>query len=339
MLPNNTLLDKYSYSKLNQGRNNRQLTIPLLLKAFINKSSDVSQTDIENLYASLDLLFSNKDELTLLILENVALDIILHNLKTRFMNALECVGSDCCSGSFSPARGISIVNFPGANDFYNTLIHEFTHAVSCYAFRFVPLPLRPDFTPLFYKEAFAQFISRPILPYPDSGGWEKYKYHNINPAALKFKYCVREDYKYSNTPSDMMVDGISSEKLDNFFPILERLFPNALLENASLEEILPVYMECRVELLRMADVNGFPREHALGILARKLPRIHDYSETDLRKVLKYRLECFEDELHSRGIESEFLKDQTSHSDMIRTVFKKDGTLHMSPTSRKSSFSR
>ena len=92
-------------------------------------------------------------------------------------------------------------------------------------------------------------------------------------------------------------------------------------------------MECRVELLRMADAQGFSNEYALGLLARKLPRIHDYVETDLKKVLQYRLKCFENELKSGGIESEFLKNQTSQNDKIRTVFKKDGTLHMRSMSK------
>lgn len=318
-LDNEKINNNYAFFK------QKDISLCSLLKARVYRTPVVLTDALENLYASIDTLFSNGDDLTLLIVENCALDILLHRQKIQLIDFSECSGTSCCSGSFCLAtRTISIIDFPDIINFSNTIIHEFSHAICGLPFRFDPFPFATQFGDLF-PNAVNNFNKYPILPYPATTNiLDHNKFPYINPSALKFKQCVREDLIRDNTH----ISPSSINKLDTFFSDLQRNFPDGILEQNALEEILPIYMECRVKLLHEANTKGFSKKIALSTLASKLPRIHDFFETDLKKVLKHRLISFRHELSSRSVESQFLKQHTQvNNRAVITSIKNDGALY------------
>lgn len=332
----NDLIEDDSFFKNNF---KKEKTSPLvsIIKFCIHHSPAVSSDTLKNVLASFDALSSNQDELTLLVLENCLLDVLLHKQKIQIRDFTECRGSDCCGGSFCAAtRTISIINFPNLMDFSNVLIHEFMHAVSCFAFRFDPFPWSLGYSDSAFSYAVSKFLSPSILPHHVGDNLPReYEFQYLNPSALKFKQCVREDLKHAKEDT-MQLNITTTEKLDKFFSDFERHFPDGILENNALEEILPVYMECRIELLQIANAQGLSKEQALNALANKLPRIHDYCETDLKKVLAHRLEKFRPALDMHFIESQFLAKQTRPADgaKVKTCFRTNGTLYLQQHNRK-----
>lgn len=294
--------------------------------------TNISKNTHLHVLTSLKQLSTNKDPLTLLVIENALLDIFLHRQKIQILDFTECRGSSCCSGSFCRAtRTITLVDFHD-QDFSQVLIHEFMHAVTCFAFSFDPFPFTEFFSPFskpFNEKIFpislATFLNTPTLPFPDEDNlFKSSRFNKLNPAALKFLYCVREDVKHLQQSQHVTI-----EKIDHFFSNLERRFPAGIFTREALEEILPAYMECRIELLRIAKNEGVSTRLALTTLAEKLPHIHAYCETDLKKILLHRLEKFQPDLLYRDIQSQFLAQYSyRNSTKVKTFFRGDGTLSL-----------
>lgn len=132
------------------------------------------------------------------------------------------------------------------------------------------------------------------LPYPierKDVNWE------INPSELKFRQCVTRDLSINkkreltkNNKLNIFI--MTNEKLNNFFNRIEEIYETEIFTCKALQEILPIYMELRFEILRYANMHKIPMSDALNVLKTKLPHIHDYCETDFRKILKTRLRHF-----------------------------------------------
>jgi hypothetical protein len=155
-----------------------------------------------------------------------------------------------------------------------------------------------------FPDALNFFLQTKNLPYPANKEEVSDEYQKVNPSALKFKQCVREDLRLRNQ-NHFFPMGVAASNAEERFPVEERYFPEGILESNSLEEIFPMYMEYRYDLLRTAAAKGITKESALNVLAEKLPRLHDYFETDVKKVLKYRLYSYKYQLKTRHLKSKF----------------------------------
>lgn len=287
---------------MNRDDDSQLVPVISFLKDHVYKKEKVSPEDYNHLLSSFDELISFDDELTVLILDNIGIHVALNKLKIVIKNFSDQmhINEITHSGSFTLAtRAVIVCTSQNPTHYTSTLIHELTHAVSGFAFRFDPFPCMEYYNypmPRHVKE----FIEDPVLPYPmrNSSIFYPMRYYlmnqsiTLNPAKLKFNYCAREDIKKFNLENATAITSTvgSSANLDSLLWDLH----NFHLENPEKienhEEIFPIYMELRIELLRLAKEKSLPKETTYDALSTILPRIHDYSETDIKKLLKYRLD-------------------------------------------------
>lgn len=263
------------------------LPLPLneIFKRLFSRSPQINGQDINRFDSAVDLLFDLGDELTLLFLKNCLIDRINFGLEMSFLAAEESTDRNVL-GNFSLLTGIKVFNF---NDslLFTTIIHEAAHAVCARAFRknahlFDELPCSIK-NPFFRKGYF---------PYPSPSDPSS---SEINPAALKFKYCVSEDAKQKLLFANMAPEPYKAiiNFVNNFFVSIKR-YDNDILSDIVLQEIISCYMDMRVKLLAMARQNIIPKEYVLQLLATRLPHIDAYVNTDLKKVLELRLFHFKE---------------------------------------------
>jgi hypothetical protein len=268
-----------------------------VLKTKTTKDDSVSQAVLVCVNDAYDNLMALDDHIIKLIIENCAMDALLHNLKLHVEDPetqVRLYGHYSYAGSFRfPLRTVVIADMGSGHDYEMVVAHELTHAVSALAFRFdVPafefwLKNKPKASKV------SDYLAAPLLPCTFSDN------QMFNPQILKFKQCVREDYAGSLQEKS---SSSGEPRLDNYFENLERRFPDGILETDSLCEVLPIYMECRVQLLKLVKENKMTKEQALRHLEEQLSRIHDYVETDFKKVLQQRLEHYYSKLHLAGYE-------------------------------------
>lgn len=313
------------------------------------KRNSVPPTSLTSLNKAYDNLMSLDDHIIKLVVENCAMDALLHNLRIM----IEPPSAQCFEGSGQTYAGnfslgtrvITIVDFGDFHSYSTLMIHEMTHAVSALAFRFDTLRFELEYKTDPQNSQFLKYLDTPPLPCTTSEqrhqNWDlfryrddvlsQFKFHNqtTNPADLKFKRCVREDSEHCRQD---ICKKSGVERLDNFFEDLELLFPKGILETEPLCEVLSIYMECRVKLFKLVKENKMTKEQALGHLAEKLPRIHDYVETDFKKTLQLRLESYYSTLHFQNYEVQCVqlyRKPMSSNQKVGTLFNRDGSLRIS----------
>lgn len=315
-----------------------------LLKNHIDTHNETARKErIISLHECLEELFSYDDELILLILENSLIDILHSRLTLRISTEGE---DNLHSGSFSKfTRQIDINdscyhgNFSTVED-ASILLHEMTHAISCFAFRIDPFSFKEFIEKQSYgnsvgaqraiKRNMEEFIESQDLPYSADqlcdektfspryyflrdgflGGGDNEKMSfgncstffskNLNPSKLKFNQCVRED------AANIKENKYFRFPEDAFFDDLAWSFQNYLSDSKGSEEIFSVYMECRLYLLRQVKEGVISKEEGFNRLEKIAPRVHAYFEMDVIKILQHRLvyytEKFPDEFESRYLQ-------------------------------------
>lgn len=229
------------------------------------------------------------DKLILLILENIAIDVKLHGMTFECINFQS--NADRCFkfGEFDAlerALKFSITPF-----LFNTFIHELTHA--CVSFTFRPQNIAGKLA---------------SVPHDQHNTVFKNSKAKFNPAELKFKQCVREDYQKQKTADmsgflfsptiDLQSHDCSMRCLDlrfslkDFFTKIEESYKSGIFDEVALAEIFSHYMEIRANLMQFAKDYNIEKKEAMKILAKHLPRLHDYFETDIKRVLGHRLRYF-----------------------------------------------
>ncbi|MDR3501523.1 MAG: hypothetical protein P4L79_02975 [Legionella sp.] len=306
-----------------------KIAIVEVLKAKTIKDASVSHAMLTRINDTYDNLMELDDHIIKLIIENSAADALLHNLKLHIEDPEAQVGlygHYSYAGAFRmPLRTVVIADMGSDRDYGALVAHELTHAVSALAFRFDVPAFEAGLKNRLIDSKMQAYLAKPILPCTSDDN------QIFNPEILKFKQCVREDYarflqekrSFSGEP-----------RLDDYFENLERRFPEGILETESLCEVLPIYMECRVQLFKRVKENKMTKEQALRHLEEQLPRIHDYVETDFKKVLQQRLEHYYFKLHSAGYEVQcvqlHMKPTTNRH--VGTLFH-HGVLRFSHTAR------
>ncbi len=81
-------------------------------------------------------------------------------------------------------------------------------------------------------------------------------------------------------------------RLLQFFNRLEHAYKFNIFDENILREIFPFYIELRISILELAEVHNQDKKQALADLHNYLPRLHDYFETDIKRILKHRLQYF-----------------------------------------------
>lgn len=328
---------------------------PLLeyLKRLTQKSESASEADLANLLALYERLLANQDEITLLIMEITALNIITHGQTVHIESYEDQLKnkdkhSSIYLGQFDQLRkSITIAKYPYLNDFLHVVIHEFTHAVSGFTFAFDPrTDVASNDLGLYSKDTAKQLFFNamddfynPPLPYPtkknpllhEKSTKIKYRYPEsmkINPAALKFQQCVREDLR--NATQAKTIPDIMGKYIDLYFSRLKREFPNDdFSAERNLAEVLPIYMELRTRIVALAKQQGHGINYALNLLAKHTPRIHDYCETDFKKVLSARLRFFANRLYVGNAESIYLNQHPhDYNAKVETTYSETGRLRL-----------
>jgi hypothetical protein len=308
-------------------------------------NSTANKDRVTSLLTALDVLYSLDDKLTLLILENTLADIFHSKLKIHIRPE-----QDKTPGKFSLAtRNIEINNSELHQDFSldtRILLHEMTHAVSCFAFRLDPFVAKEILDEKGYgdivgiqsyiKQSMAEFIKNPLNPYhPSKNAHSLRKFSQVgenkfaeglNPAELKFKHCVKE------VADKIKEDGCAYFSEDKDFSttalsLQESIFdPHNIDKPQDLEEVFSRYMECRLHLLNKAKQNSIPADQVFTLLEKLAPKLHDYFETDVKKLLQYRLMYFKQKFPN-DFESLYLKTYPQEeSKEVKETFRKDGVL-------------
>lgn len=225
------------------------------------------------------------DPLITLILENLAIDTEFHHLKFGIMD-IEFVGTRMTMGRFNYLNGMIWVSIN--SNLFKTLIHEMAHASVFFIFRPTQM-LQPAIFPCEQKQTFL-----------------KNSELEFNPAELKFKQCVRHDKKHLEenmfekflfSPEIDLQQSIDFWKrsvelqssLSQFFTNIETSYQAKMQDNTALKEVFSFYMEIRASLLQLAKDYHIEKKSAMAVLHRYLPRLHDYFETDIKRILRHRL--------------------------------------------------
>lgn len=315
------------------------------LKSYTSLHESVTDTDEYNkLCESYQTLLDLDDDLILLILENNVLNgmihhqkIVLEDIAVQFDNPHNITAH---LGRFDKnQRKVTIIKGP-TNIYDETVIHEFTHAANGFAFVFDPLPVKNRLEERFKTEECRQsifnntskeFRRAAVLPHPAyECPYQRDKIDN-NIAALKFKQCVRRDMQnyQDNTENPFNLDpniSLMDNAITLFMINIDLHIKKVGYSTRTLEEVLPLYMECRLNLLKIARDHNLPCTSAYNKLAEKIPHIHAYCETDFKKVLKYRLQYYRSR-YNDGYYSEYLKRHaTVPTSSVTTTFHEAGTL-------------
>jgi hypothetical protein len=221
------------------------------------------------------------DDFILLVLENTSIDLMFHGLSFEISTRIEIVNNMQRLGLFCmDTKTVTIALSPAV---FSTLIHEIAHACTYFTFRrnVTNLPETP--------------------PHPPSHPYE------FNPAKLKFlrcvnedkwrlKYGIAEDYLFSpqidtlfQTPVFIIKVNDLKCALKKYFAQIEYCYEVEINHEAGLNEIFPFYIEIRAKLLKFAKDYGIPKHMAYDTLERYLPKLHQYFETDIKRILQHRL--------------------------------------------------
>lgn len=285
-----------------------------ILQAFSHYLSMLDKSTGIGLAKDFQKLVSLNDDLISLMLENAYLDHQYHglNIAPSSMEMAEDVHM-LKSGEFDGrTRTISV-----ASDLpikIETFMHELAHAATFFLFKPSPLTFGVS-----VPHAQKAFRDRRDL---------------FNPAELKFKQCVREDKENLNVDLDSSLfsaeiddlhsdsDNFTIRKLllnynfSTFFSHIEMGYDPDIYSEKSLAEIFPFYINIRTSLLLLANDFYIDKSHAIAVLERRLPRLHDYFETDIKRLLKNRLRDLLDDV-GHGYESSCVTKTTEMSSVTK----------------------
>jgi hypothetical protein len=314
-----------------------------LLKNFtFLHESETDKNQLNKLRNSFDDLLALDDDLILLILENNVLNVLIHKQKI-FLEAISAQSNreeriSPYAGIFEKhERRVAILNSRFL-DYSDTLIHELTHAATGFTFSFDPWPVQyrlslfnnEELRNKIFVENMVKFRQAPGFPHPAHEA--NHRETSFNIAALKFKQCVYRDLHNYTEKEEY---NLFSEKYDisrNIASYMSTLKPMVTKDGDGIEilqEILPYYIQCRFEILKIARDKKIPASAAISMLAEAMPNIHAYCETDFRKVLKHRLEYYHHHYYS-GYYSEYLEYHANKEPQsvrtTKTAFCEDGSL-------------
>lgn len=267
---------------------------------------------------SFQELVNLQDELITLMLENACLDWLHHGFKIESGdlkdNDME-FGLIIKMGEFDTRTRTIVVDNHSFN-ILRTLMHELAHA--CIFFIFQPATLAFCASTPHTQQTFF----RPINV-------------NFNPSELKLKKCVRDDRK--NLPRFDEIDSLFSPEIDEsieakdfnfnikkmllvfelslFFANISAAYKGDIFDEKSLVEIFPFYMELRAMIMKLAKEYQIEKKYALAVLERYLPRLHDYFETDLKRIIKHRLRDLLDDV-GRGYTSAVIHQADKGNDWV-----------------------
>jgi hypothetical protein len=317
-----------------------------LIREHIIASNDAADKDsVANLLLAVEKLFALEDQLTLLVLENTLVDmlhskVIIHISKEQ----------DIHPGKFSLANRFIVIS---DSEWHKSsrvekdaaiLLHEMAHAVSCFAFRIDPFLMKQSFEEHGYgdlkevqravKQAMTDFIKKPQLPYSSK---KKATFNNqtneytdgLNPAELKFNQCIRE------VAAKIKQDGYLHFDDDAGFDVLASSLQECIHDTfnetkpQNLEEVFSRYMECRLYLLNKTQHNSIPSDKTFELLKELSPRLHDYFETDVKKLLLHRLTYFSKKFPGEFESKYFTMYPQQESKGVQEKFIRDGTLGFS----------
>ncbi len=234
-------------------------------------------------------LVSFNDELITLILENLSIDVMYHQLTFDILSSQYRQDGLVQLGNFDfilSQIGLNLDNHPFVTQpLLVSLMHEMAHA--CVYFTY---------------QDYASVLSFAIIPWDSQQTFFKNSNIEFNPAQLKFKQCVRADNEHLKK---MSLDNIEAFfpaaitdkerndlklRLCRFFSHIENAYQKDLFSNQALSEVFSFYMEIRAFLLFFAQQFQIEKKAMLNVLAQTLPKLHDYFETDVKRILKNRLD-------------------------------------------------
>lgn len=303
-----------------------------------------SETDINQLKKLKDSfhdLLALDDDLILLILENNAINALIHKQQI-FLEAISAQFDreeriTPHAGRFEKhERRVTIIN--ERLDYSDTLIHELTHAAIGFTFSFDPWPVQhrlslfndEEFRRKIFVDNMVKFRQAPGFPHPAYEA--SHKKNSFNIAALKFKQCVYRDLHNYIEKEECNIFSVRYDISRNIASLMHML-KSMMAEKGDgvelLQEILPYYIQCRAEILKIAKDKKLPASEAYNMLAEAMPNIHAYCETDIKKVLKHRLEYYHHHYYA-GYYSQYLdRHATQEPRSVRTTkttFCEDGSL-------------